>query len=119
MARREGIIIHVLNPDAKASDLDKLSRDIYKAVKESTGMDLPIVVSSQEWKPLSPKDLKNVINIVKVDIKVNNLEVKVNMLWNKITVIEDGLVKIKNGLQSSGLLGKESDESKPESKEST
>ncbi len=119
MAKREGIFIHVLNPDARASDLDKLSRDIYVAVKQATGMDLPIVVSSQEWKVLTPKELKNVVNIVKVDTKVNNLEVKVSMLWNKIVVIEDGLVKIKDGLQSAGLLGKESDESKPESKKQT
>lgn len=119
MARREGIIIHVLNPDAKASELDQLSKDIYLAVKQATGKDLPIVVSSQEWKVLTPKELKNVINIVKVDTKVNNLDIKVSMLWNKIVIMEDGLREIKNGLQSAGLLGKKSDEGKPESKKQT
>lgn len=116
MAKREGIFIHVLNPDARASDLDKLSKDIYVAVKQATGMDLPIVVSSQEWKVLTPKELKNVVNIVKVDTKVNNLDIKVSMLWNKIVIMENGLREIKNGLQSAGLLGKKSDEGKPEAK---
>jgi len=119
MPRREGIIIHVLNPDAKASELDKLSKDIYMAVKQATGMDLPIVVSSQEWKHLTPKELKNVVNIVRVDTKVNNLEIKVSMLWNKIIIMEDGLKAIKDGLQSAGLLSKKSDEGKPESKKQT
>jgi len=119
MAKREGIIIHVLNPDAKASELNQLSEVVYKAVKQATGKDLPIVVSSQEWKVLTPKELKNVINIVRVDTKVNNLEIKVSMLWNKIVVMENGLKAIKDGLQSAGLLGKKSDEGKPESKKQT